>query len=228
MAILNDDDIFKYCPSLADLIGTDELEGKLDYVQSLVESSRGCNRAIELQVWTEKINYTYSTPRRNEFYLAYTPVDLSYEPVIQIRKGYDPVHSEYALLNSLYYDDNIYPYYRTDNLDEYEVLVPDDYTLYQNGELLIHKASLVRDIRIEYKSGLDFSLDTQEIRNFKAAVGNLLNFISSNGAYQGVAEVQVPFDEYTIRYNTGRLDPFSIPDSLMLAFRKYRPRNQVI
>jgi len=227
MAILNDDDILKYCPSLAPLIGTDELDGKLDYVQSLVESSLGCDREIELKVWTEKINYVYSTPRRNEFYLAYTPVDLSYEPTIEIRKGHDPVHSEYALLNSLYYDDNVYPYYRTANLDEYETLEPDDYTLYQNGELLVHKASLVRDIRIEYKSGLDFSLDTQEIRSFKSAVGNLLSFITNDASYQGVKTVEVPFDEYKIEFNA-KGEPFVIPQQLMLLFKKYRPRNQAV
>jgi hypothetical protein len=227
MAILNDDDILKYCPSLASLIGTDELDGKLDYVQSLVESSVGCNRAIEPQVWTEKINYTYSSPRRNEFYLAYTPIDLTYIPTIEIRKGFDPVHSEYALLNSLYYDDNIYPFYRR-GLDEYETLEPDDYTLYQNGELLIHKATLIRDLRIEYKSGLDFSTNTQEIKNFKSAVGNLLNFITSNGSYQGLEEVQVPFDEYTIRYNSRNSEPFVIPEQLMLPFKKYRPRGQSV
>ena len=227
MAILNDDDILKYCPSLADLIGTDELEGKLDYVQSLVESSLACNREIELKVWTEKINYVYSSPRRNEFYLSYTPVDLTYEPTIEIRKGHDPVHSEYALLNSLYYDDNVYPYYRTSNLDEYETLEPDDYSLYQNGELLIHKASLVRDIRIEYKSGLDFSLDTQEIRNFKSAVGNLLNFITNDASYQGVKTVEVPFDEYKIEFNS-KSEPFVIPSILLLPFKKYRPRGQAI
>lgn len=226
MAILNDDDILKYCPSLANLIGTDELEGKLDYAQSLVESTLGCNREIEIKVWTEKINYVYSSPRRNEFYLSYTPVDLTYVPIIEIRKGFDPVHSEYALLNSLYYDDNVYPYYRR-VLDEYELLVPDDFTLYQNGELLIHKASLVRDIRIEYKSGLDFSLDTQEIRIFKSAVGNLLNFISNDASYQGVKSVEVPFDEYKIEFNS-KSEPFAIPDILLLPFKKYRPRGQAV
>ena len=227
MAILSDDDILRYCPSLAPLIGTEELEGKLDYVQSLVESSLGCDREIELKVWTEKINYVYSTPRRNEFYLAYTPIDLTYVPTIEIRKGLDPVHSEYALLNSLYYDDNVYPYYRTTNLDEYETLEPDDYTLYQNGELLINKASLVRDIRIEYKSGLDFSLDTQEIRSFKSAVGNLLSFITNDASYQGVKTVEVPFDEYKIEFNA-KGEPFVIPPQLMLLFKKYRPRNQPV
>ena len=226
MAILSDDHILKYCPSLAPLIGTDELEGKLDYAQSLVESSLACNREIEPKVWTEKINYVYSSPRRNEFYLSYTPIDLTYVPTIEIRKGFDPVHSEYALLNSLYYDDNVYPYYRR-GLDEYEVLEVDDYTLYQNGELLIHKASLVRDIKITYKSGLDFSLDTQEIRNFKSAVGNLLNFISNDASYQGVKTVEVPFDEYKIEFNS-KSEPFVIPSTLLLPFKKYRPRGQVI
>lgn len=224
MAILNDDDIFIYCPSLVNLIGSDELIGKLDYVQSLVESSLGCNREIELKVWSEKITYTFSTPQRNEFYLAYTPIDLTFVPTIEIRKGFDPVHSDYALLNNFYYDENAY--YRR-GLDEYETLNPDDYTLYQNGELLIHKASLARDLRIEYKSGLDFSLTTQEIKNFKSAVGNLLNFITSDGAYQGVEEVEVPFDEYRIKYNS-KNQPFVIPPQLMLFFKKYRPRNQVI
>lgn len=227
MSILSDDDILKYAPSLANLIGTEELDGKLDYVQSLVESSLGCDREIELKIWTEKINYVYSTPRRNEFYLAYTPIDLTYVPTIEIRKGLDPVHSEYALLNSLYYDDNVYPYYRTTNLDEYETLEPDDYTLYQNGELLINKASLVRDIRIEYKSGLDFSLDTQEIRSFKSAVGNLLSFITNDASYQGVKTVEVPFDEYKIEFNA-KGEPFVIPPQLMLFFKKYRPRNQAV
>ncbi len=227
MAILNDDDILKYCPSLAPLIGTDELDGKLDYVQSLVESSLGCNRPIELHIFSEKINYVYSTPRRNEFYLAHTPIDLTYVPTIEIRKGFAPVHSEYALLNSLYYDENISPYYRRDTLDEYEELEPDDYTLFQNGELLIHKVTLVRDIRVEYKAGLDFTLTTQEIKSFKSAVGNLLNFITNDASYQGVKTVEVPFDEYKIEFNS-KGEPYLIPPQLMLLFKKYCPRGQAV
>lgn len=224
MAILTEDDLFIYAPSLVPLIGSDALIGKLAYLQSIIESPIACNRAIELNIFDENITYTNSNPAHNTFFLAYTPVDLTYIPTIEIRLGADPVHSNYALLSSQYHG-VLPPYNRAYPLGYYETLTVDDYTLFQNGELRIDKHTLIRDLRISYQAGLNFSLNTQEIKAFKSASGNLLQFVHTSGAYQGIQEIDVPFDEYRIKYSTGSgSEPYSIPPQLLSFFKKYSPQ----
>jgi hypothetical protein len=74
---------------------------------------------------------------------------------------------------------------------------------------------------VEYSSGIDFSQDTRQTREIKAAFGRVLDWVCNTGSFKGVSSVELPFEEVKINYGTGQLG--TIPDDLLMIFKKYRP-----
>jgi hypothetical protein len=74
---------------------------------------------------------------------------------------------------------------------------------------------------VEYSSGIDFSQDTRQTREIKAAFGRILDWVCNTGSFRGVSSVELPFEEAKINYGTGQLG--TIPDDLLMIFKKYRP-----
>ena len=234
MSILDSADITTYAPSFLDEIGTPELEGKQDFVQAIIESPKGCNRPIEVTEFTEILdNYQLSAvyPKYN---LAYTPVYISegYTPRVEVKRGAkerDVPFIAIAHPNNVTYADG---YARTDRYYlrdlQYIELPPEEFEISAQGELTILNQLLIQDFKVTYQAGFDFTQNTPEIKKIKAAFANVLNFIYKSNAYEGISSVQVPFDEYTIKYNTRSVSPYEIPEHLLYFFWQYRPRDRVI
>lgn len=228
MAILTIADIPTYAPQLETEIGKPALLGKLDYLQSVIEGLEGCNRPIEINEFTEQINCVNLNPCQDYLSLSYAPVDFSdiaYVPIVEVRYGANEDYVKYALLSSeynSYYSNQIRPYWFT-NCNDWITLGDTDYVLEVSGILRITKLISITDIRVTYRAGLNFSLNNQEIRSFKASAGQLLQYLYKSATYSGVSRVQVPFDEWQVSFNNRGVDAYSIPDNLMSFFKKYRP-----
>lgn len=213
--ILSLDDVSLYAPSIS-LTG-DELNGAIFFVQSIIESSAGCNRPIEITSYEiqRKINVKFQS-----FYLPYLPIIEITE--LQVR-----------LLNL---QDS---FRRAIPSGEWFIVPNTNYEFSSNGsiELSLRRnfgniypvelnEPIYSEIKCNYTAGLDFSQDNDEIKKLKLAAIECLKYTLNSGAFKGVSELNVPFDEYRIKYSSDVKVGF-IPDGLLLPFRKYRPVDRI-
>jgi hypothetical protein len=232
MAILTEDEILIYAPKLADLIGSDELIGLIQLTQSVIEGADGIGRPIELTIFTETKWWQNGSPIAPSYHLLYNPYDESYESSVKLILSYPEQYKKTALIRNSSNSSNTFSS-EGSNLQNYIYNLYDsgsEITLgigefsISNGILTIHRNSHTwRHLEVTYQAGLDFTLDTNEIRNFKAGFGKLLSFIATSPQYNdSIKRVKVPFDEYEIEYNQGG-DIYDIPPSLLSFAMKYKP-----
>lgn len=200
MPILTESDKPIYFPDIT-LTG-DALVGAILRAQSLAESNMGCDRPLEKTSFKEVCRVHSNRIAR----LTHAPIiDETSDFHIDARDGG--------------YKDG---FGRIIPMRAWFPLVESDYALDANtGEISL--GLHLSEIRATYASGFDFSLDTPDVRRIKSAVAAILNYQQSN-AYQGLQEISVE-GEYKLRYGSSNGGVGTIPDVLLIPFRKYRPRS---
>ena len=219
---LSEDDIKTYAPDFINEINCDSLEGQIQYVLSIVESAQGANRPIQITEFNDYVSYIYLKPGQ-PYHLSYCPfvTEDGYEPIVKIRSGCLPHNRQIApYINSTIVNNSISFSDRSNN--GYQTLSSEEYII-ENDKLIILRQTIVQDLDITYKAGLDLSLDNHEVRSFKANFCHLMNFIYKSASYSGISDVQLPYDEARIKFNNSGVKPFDIPDNLLIFFHKYRP-----
>lgn len=202
MAILTPADKPIYFPDIAP--DSDTLMGAILRAQALAESAIGANRPLELTSHTE-VSYVanYSC------ILSRFPIHESPPPILAARCG---GHKD--------------GFGRVAPVSPFFPLVQSDFFLdAESGRIDLWgttRAGNITSIRATYYSGFDFSQNTPDCRQIKAAVAAILNYQHCN-VFQGLQQVSVE-GEYKVAYSTG-VDPGIVPESLLIPFRKYRPRS---
>lgn len=198
MPILSEVDKSVYFPDIT-LTGN-ALVGAILRAQMLAESNMGCDRPLEKQAYSEilRVHSNQTT------WLTRLPIDLS-QPIIIIARtgGYRDKFGR-SVPKSAWFP-----------------LVEADYAVLSSGEVNLDLSC--SEIRATYTTGFDFNLDTPDVRRIKSAVAEVLNYQQSN-SYQGLLEVSVE-GEYKVRYGSSSGGAGTIPDLLLVPFRKYRPRS---
>jgi hypothetical protein len=218
--IFTPDDLFLFAPGV---VLTDEaLEGAISFVETIVEGDRGADRPLEIVRHREKLRVNL---KFQNFRLTYvspsTPIAEDPEPVIKVRLGNVTDGFNRAIAP-----------------DNWKVLTPDDYTIDVDGQ--IHLSTVYgrswgyghswntrepfpefSEADVEYSAGIDFTQDTRQVRQLKAAFGRVLDWVCNTGSFKGVTSVELPFEELKISYGSGQLG--TVPNDLLLVFRKYRP-----
>jgi len=219
--IFSVDDLSIFAPSVS--LPEDAVTGAIYFVQGIVEGNRGSDRPLEITRHREKLRVNL---KFQNFKLTYvninTPIINSPAPIIKARLG------------------NITDgFNRAIAPDNWQTLGSNDYIIDIDGQ--IHLSTAIgrswgyggyhgysrepypefSEADVEYSSGIDFSQDTRQTREIKAAFGRVLDWVCNTGSFKGVSSVELPFEEARINYGTGQLG--TIPDDLLMVFKKYRP-----
>lgn len=229
--ILIEDDLPFFAPGV-NLTG-DALIGSLYYLQSIVEGDAGAGRPIELSQRVETGDITLGP---QSFFLQHFPIliDETHPIELKVRSG-----------------GNVQDAFRRPlPVGEWVVLGGDEYILDTDNRVHLDYtkigflntgwstfgsnyglAGTCRNDRpgfstyqATYWAGFDFTLDTPEINKLKSAAGAILAYLVQSGAFKGVQELDVPFDEFRIRYNTSPMLVGRIPEDMMLPFKALRRR----
>ena len=215
------DDLLLFAPSVS--LPEDAVTGAIYFVQSIIEGDRGAGRPLEISRHREKLRVNL---KFQNFRLSYvsinTPLVNSPAPIIKARLG------------------NITDgFNRAIAPDNWQALGINDYTIDVDGQIYLSTAisrswgywgyhgynrepyPAFSEADVEYSSGIDFSQDTRQTREIKAAFGRILDWVCNTGSFKGVSSVELPFEEAKINYGTGQLG--TIPDDLLMVFKKYRP-----
>lgn len=217
-SVFTSDDVSLFAPSVT-LTG-DALDGAILFVLSQVEGDRGADRPLEIVRHREKLSVNL---KFQNFRLSYvsilTPLATEPAPVIKVRLANATDRFNRAI-----------------SPNDWKELAPEDYRIDIDGQ--IHLSTTYSrswggvgyrgrepypefsEADVEYSAGIDFSQDTRQVRQLKAAFGRVLDWVCNTGSYRGVTAVELPFEELKITYGSGQLG--TIPDDLMLAFHKYR------
>lgn len=198
--------------------------GAIYAMQAIVESP-GAGRELELLERKEKINIDLNA---QSFYFSYFPLVMTPEPIVKIRIG--------GNLND--------SWGRAVPPGSWAVVPPECYTLDVDGQLHLGTAAFpwypangfpgyqgIQQLygtvaELTYTSGLDFTqVENPEIIKLKASAGMILKWITTSGVYRGVETIDIPFQEFRIKYSASATQLIgTIPDDLLLPFRKYQPR----
>ena len=223
--ILNEDDLPLFAPGVN--LTSDALTGAFYYLQSILESEAGAGRPLDLALRTEtrKINY-----RCQSFFLQHFPilVDDDHPFLLSVRIGGNVTDT----------------FGRAVSPGSWRVLADDEFILDNNNQIFLNYSNLnlissgwspnylssgyqrggFTDYKCEYWAGFDFTQDTQEINQLKASAGAILTYVVQSGVFKGVSELDVPFDEFRIKYATDPTLIGQIPDYMMLPFKSLRVR----
>lgn len=199
MSILSEADKPIYFPDVT-LTG-DALMGAIRSAQAIAESNIGASRPLELQQYTE-----VRTINSARALLTRLPIDPTATLILSARSGgYRDVLGR-SIPKSAWF-----PFQISDFKIDFDI-----------GEIFT-LAPQITEIRATYTTGFDFTLDTPDVKRIKSAVAEVLNYQQSN-SYQGLLEVSVE-GEYKVRYGSSSGGAGTIPDLLLVPFRKYRPRS---
>lgn len=230
--ILSEDDLPIFAAGV-NLTG-DAAEGALWYLQSILEGDAGAGRPIELAERTEVSTIDVGT---QSFFLRNFPVVVDDDkPLqIQVRIGGNITDA----------------YRRVLPVGDWRLLNADDYVLDDDGRVFldINHIGLLNtywsngltysgygvhynaspqgftSYRATYWAGYDFSNSEAEISKLKAAAGSILTYLTHSGVFKGVSELDVPFDEFRIKYSTAGASMIGrIPSDMLLPFRALRSR----
>nr|QNL31619.1 MAG: hypothetical protein [Bacteriophage sp.] len=215
------DDLLLFAPSVS--LPEDAVTGAIYFVQSIIEGDRGADRPLEITRHREKLRVNLKFQNFRLTYVSInTPLVSNPAPIIKARLG------------------NITDgFNRAIAPDSWQTLGSDDYIIDVDGQ--IHLSTAISrswgywgyhgynrepypefsEADVEYSSGIDFSQDTRQTREIKAAFGRILDWVCNTGSFKGVSSVELPFEEVKINYGTGQLG--TIPDDLLMVFKKYRP-----
>ena len=215
------DDLLLFAPSVS--LPEDAVTGAIYFVQSIIEGDRGADRPLEISRHREKLRVNLKFQNFRLTYVSInTPLVNSPAPIIKARLG------------------NITDgFNRAIAPDSWQTLSSNDYTIDVDGQIHLSTAisrswgywgyhgynrepyPAFSEADVEYSSGIDFSQDTRQTREVKAAFGRILDWVVNTGSFKGVSSVELPFEEAKINYGTGQLG--TIPDDLLMVFKKYRP-----
>lgn len=230
--ILTEDDLPIFAAGV-NLTG-DAAEGALWYLQSILEGDAGAGRPIELAERTEIGGIDSGT---QSFFLQHYPLVISeiYPIQLQVRIGGNVTDA----------------YRRVLPVGQWKVLTTDDWILDGDGRIYLdlnHIGLLNTSwssgltysgyggyynatsagfsaYRATYWAGFDFDTSGAEISKLKAAAGSILTYLTHSGVFKGVSELDVPFDEFRIKYSTAGASMIGrIPDDMLLPFRALRAR----
>jgi hypothetical protein len=218
--IFTPDDLSLFAPSVT--LVDDALEGAISFVETIVEGDRGADRPLGIVQYREKLRVNL---KFQNFRLTYvspsTPIAEDPEPIIKVRLGNVTDGFNRAIAP-----------------DNWKVLTPDEYMIDVDGQINLSTVygrswgynqswnsrepfPEFSEADVEYSAGIDFSEDTRQVRQLKAAFGRVLDWVCNTGSFKGVTSVELPFEELKISYGSGQLG--MVPDDLLLAFRKYKP-----
>lgn len=227
--ILTEDDLPIFAAGV-NLTG-DAITGALYYLQSIVEGDAGAGRPIEL---IQRMETGDVQPGPQSFYLQHFPIvidEITHPIELKVRSG-----------------GNVQDAFRRPlPVGQWVILANDDYVLDIDNRVFLDYTSIgllnagwsgyssygfdttYRSVRpgfstyqATYWAGFDFSLDTTEVNKLKSAAGAILAYLTQSGAFKGVQELDVPFDEFRIKYNTNSLLVGRIPEDMMLPFKALR------
>ncbi len=211
--IFTEDDKDVYAPSVT--LGSDALEGAIAFLQALVEGPEGANRPLALTQFEETLplNRNLQTAR-----LSYLPIAVEPPPVFTYRAG--------NFLNR---------YYRPVGVGAWQTMSGNNYILDQStGQINLRVewqdswgrsgASPATELKAVYTAGYDFTSDSYDVTQIKALFGQLLIYQQGN-RFQGYQSVDVD-QEIAVTYANTATAPqvAQIPKSMLLPFKKYRPR----
>jgi len=211
--ILEYSDLTTYAPNL--VVTEEEILPQLYYVQMLIENE--ANRNLEVTEYIEKL------PLSSKFQncqLTFSPIINPPVPVVQARLA--------NVETTLYQG---YPPTDWLTIDPANYLIDSDRMLSLKGGISSESIYLpvaayhahrqyFTEVQVTYSAGIDFSLATQEVKIIKSAAASLLNYIRSV-QFQGVEMIQVPFDEFRVKFTAGIM-PGVVPKELTAMFRAYR------
>lgn len=233
--ILTEDDLPTFAAGV-NLTG-DAAQGALWYLQSILEGDAGAGRPIELSQRTESGRIESGS---QSFFLQHFPLVINQEkPLnIDVRIGGNIVDAYRRVLPV--------GNWRTLSLEDY--IIDEDNRIY----LDINRIGLINTswsqgltysgyggyagaspsgftgYKATYWAGFDFSQTTPEINKLKGAAGSILTYLTHSGVFKGVSELDVPFDEFRIKYTQGGSDIAAmigrIPEDMLLPFRALRAR----
>jgi hypothetical protein len=202
--IFSIDDLSIFAPSVS--LSEDAVTGAIYFVQSIIEGDRGADRPLEITRHRERLRVNL---KFQNFRLTYVSINIT--------DGFN----------------------RAIAPDSWRTLGSNDYIIDIDGQ--IHLSTAIgrswgyggyrgysrepypefSEADVEYSSGIDFTQDTRQTREIKAAFGRVLDWVCNTGSFKGVSSVELPFEEVKINYGTGQLG--TIPDDLLMIFKKYRP-----
>lgn len=202
MAILVPSEKDIYFPHV-NLVG-DALTGAIRRAQMVAEGYWGANRPLELTSFTEikSLSHNYQTAQ-----LTYVPVKTTPVPTVEVRLGK--------------FTDG---FGRSFAPNEWTAIAATEWQLeYDIGEFFLKSQNQLyrsTEIKVSYTAGFDFSIDSPEIREIKAAVGGILSYLESLPG-KHVTNLNAVGITYT-----GEFGKF--PEYLLLPLRRHLPRISVL
>ncbi|MBW4580716.1 MAG: hypothetical protein KME42_14215 [Tildeniella nuda ZEHNDER 1965/U140] len=212
-AIFTEDDKDIYAPSVT--LTDDALTGAISFLQALVEGTEGANRPLALTQFEEilEVNRNLQTVR-----LSYLPIAVSPVIALQYRSG--------NYLNH---------HYRPVGTSAWQSMTGNNYILDRStGQINLNAewldswgrrgASPATEVTAVYTAGYDFTTDSYDVQQIKALFGQLLTYQQS-ARFFGFESVDVD-QEVAVKMAPTATVPViaQIPKSLLLPFKKYRPR----
>jgi hypothetical protein len=235
VGLLNLNDALTFVPSWSSLDGT-QLGSLINLINYTIESPSGANRALGITQYTELKKLTLKV--QNTF-LSYRPLvfNSTVDPSSQISfSGNDLYKAQFQIriadaLNYFGRGVPVQPWIKLDNKDMIQVEGNGQLSLfltqayfYNYPEFTQSIRMIATEIRCQYWAGLDFTKTTPELTNLKIAACEVGKYLQSK-QYSGVSSIQGPFDDLTVGFNSSGASAYSVPDYLLLPFRRYRAKN---
>ena len=215
MAILTTAELATYAPEVD---GANVLN--ILNAQAAIESWVGFS--IEL---SERVEILQLTARSKTTQLSYHPIADTPAPVVEVRQG-----NERDRLD------------RQSVVTDWYTLEVGDYVLDSTGLLSLNtinsaiafgfRVADITEARATYTAGLDFSQDTSEINQLKAAAGLIITYQSSPSFSSNVTEIDVD-DQFREKYASASgggngVTPGKVPEVFFRPFQKYKPRSAIL
>lgn len=237
--ILTEDDLPIYAPGVS--LVDDEFRGAIRRLESIIESDIGAGRPLEIQ---ERVEQGTVLKNTQYFLLRQYPIDLTVTPIIKVRaggsvsdgwrRGVTP--GEWLTLTS--------EQYQLDS-DGSVFLNPEVIGLYLDngwdrnnwgkGRYIQEsdRGGILTAYHATYTAGYVFETNTPtaEVEKIKAAAGAILGYVQQSSVFAGISEVQVPFDEFRIKYAIGSTASDvigKIPEEMLRPFRDLRARSEFV
>jgi hypothetical protein len=211
MAILTAADKPIYFPSV--LLTGAELDGAIAATQNLIEAH--LNRPLEIRQYHEvrKLHQSMSFCR-----LSYLPIWKMPAPTIEGR-----------------FTGGLNRNFRRVPATDWVLIRSADYELERSGRLQLRQGAgarltswvpgfAINEIRATYQAGVNFAVDSAEVKRLKSAAAAILTY-SLSDLFKGITERSVD-KEYSVRYgaNSGSgLLPGTVPESYFAPFQRYKP-----
>lgn len=206
MAILTSDELSSYAPSLVGNANADQL---ILVAQAFVESPQGANRKLELTEYQE-------IKRINQFKK-------------NVFCSYLPIASDPALVLEVRYNNQPTLFGRQSSVTDWQTVTDDKYIIDKHGKINFRSVlnygyyAFPNEAQMTYTAGFDFTSDDAEVITIKTLLGQILEY-QQKDIYKGRQSLSISGEASVANaFFTGLKQPYQIPDSLILPFKKYRP-----